>query len=37
MKRIAKDDSFYRLTIDVDYVIMVHGLFRYESARQETP
>src|ERR1700692_503363 len=34
MKRIAKDDSFYRLTIDVGYVIMVHSFLRFESARR---
>jgi phosphoserine phosphatase len=34
MKRIAKNDTFYRLTIDVDYVIMVHSSLRCESARR---
>jgi hypothetical protein len=37
MKRIAKDDSFYRLTIDVDCVIMVHSFLRFESARRPRP
>jgi hypothetical protein len=37
VKKIAKNSTFYRLTIDVDYVIMVHSFLHSKAPADHVP